>query len=321
MPIEKANKAFINYLDSYRKENLSGHLLAPVDYIFSLGGKRLRPAISIWINQLYDGNLNTVLPAALAIEMFHNFSLVHDDIMDEAPLRRGKATVHHKWNTNTAILSGDAMLVLVYEILSDLEENKLKPALKLFNFAALNVCEGQQLDMDFENQDSINLDDYITMIGLKTGDLLGASFAIGALLANASKEDIDHLYSFGKNTGIAFQLQDDILDLYGDQGKVGKQVGGDIIANKKTCLWIHAFEKANKDQKAKLKKMIFEADPEKKVSLAKELFDVLKVKEDADAIKSQYQKEAFEHLEKIDLDPTKKNMIKAFALNLLTREF
>ena len=246
MPIEKANKAFINYFDSYRKEKLSGSLLAPVDYIFSLGGKRLRPAISIWINQLYDGNLNDVLPAALAIEMFHNFSLVHDDIMDEAPLRRGKATVHSKWNTNTAILSGDAMLVLVYEILSDLEKSKLKPALKLFNFAAINVCEGQQLDMDFENLNNINLDDYIKMIGLKTGDLLGASFALGALLANASKADIDHLYSFGKNTGIAFQLQDDILDLYGDQVKVGKQVGGDIISNKKTCLWIQAFEKVNK---------------------------------------------------------------------------
>lgn len=321
MSIEEAIAAFSKFLLNYRKEKLTGELLAPVDYILELGGKRLRPALTLWVNQLYDGDMKEALQAALAIEMFHNFSLVHDDIMDEAPLRRGMATVHNKWNNNTASLSGDAMLVLVYEILSDLDKEKLKPTLKLFNYSALNVCEGQQLDMDFENLSTISIKQYINMIGLKTGDLLGASFAIGALLANASKEDVDHLYAFGKNTGIAFQLQDDILDLYGDQAKVGKQVGGDIIANKKTCLWIRAFEKANADQKRNLELMSTEIDNNKKVLLAKELFDNLNVKEDANTYKSDYQREAFEHLDKISLDSDKKETIKNFALALLAREF
>jgi geranylgeranyl diphosphate synthase type II len=321
MSIEEAIEAFSKFLLNYRKDKLTGELLAPVDYILDLGGKRLRPALTLWVNQLYGGDAKEALQAALAIEMFHNFSLVHDDIMDEAPLRRGMATVHNKWNNNTAILSGDAMLVLVYEILSDLDKEKLKPTLKLFNYSALNVCEGQQLDMDFESLETISIKQYINMIGLKTGDLLGASFAIGALLANASKEDVDHLYVFGKNTGIAFQLQDDILDLYGDQAKVGKQVGGDIIANKKTCLWIRAFEKANEDQKRSLEMMSTEIDNEKKVLLAKKLFDELNVKEDANTFKSDYQREAFEHLDKISLDSDKKEAIKNFALALLAREF
>lgn len=321
MQIQEATVTFESFLQSYRKENLNSPLLEPVNYILSLGGKRIRPAIVIWINHLYDGNTEDSLKAALAIEMFHNFSLVHDDIMDEAPLRRGKETVHSKWNDNTAILSGDAMLVLVYQILTELDKNQLKPTLELFNVSALNVCEGQQLDMDFEEQHSISLEDYTKMIGLKTGDLLGASFALGALLADASKSDIDNLYLFGKKTGIAFQLQDDILDLYGDQAKVGKQIGGDIIANKKTCLWIRAFEKANEKQKVELEAMAIEADPSKKVQSAIQLFNQLNVKEEANRLKTSFQEEAFSHLEAISLPPSKKEKIKNFALSLLGREY
>lgn len=321
MQIQEAIVAFEGYLQSYRKEKLNSPLLEPVDYILSLGGKRIRPAIVLWLNDLYGGDINEGLKAALAIEMFHNFSLVHDDIMDEAPLRRGKKTVHSKWNNNTAILSGDAMLVLVYQILTELDKGKLKEALELFNLSALNVCEGQQLDMDFESQNAISLDEYIGMIGLKTGDLLGASFALGALLADAKKEDIENVYQFGKLTGIAFQLQDDILDLYGDQAKVGKQIGGDIIANKKTCLWISAFEKANKNQLHELENMATEADPKSKVEKAKKLFDELGVKEEANAIKSRFQEDALEHLNSVHLSPSKKEDIKNFSILLLGREF
>lgn len=321
MRIEEAQVAFDTFLKAYKEEELGNRLLEPVKYILSLGGKRLRPAITIWLNQLYKGDIKEGLNAALAIEMFHNFSLVHDDIMDEAPLRRGKETVHKKWDTNTAILSGDAMLVLVYKILSELNDTIFKPSMKLFNDSALNVCEGQQLDMDFENVDVIEMEDYLTMIGLKTGDLLGASFALGGLSANASKSDVDHLYSFGKKTGIAFQLQDDILDLYGDQQKVGKQVGGDIIANKKTCLWIRAFEKANENQQLRLENMVKEKIPQEKVKLAARLFEELEVKKEAEEIKLNYQNEAFDHLDKISLEIDKKELIKNFALSLLSREY
>lgn len=321
MRIENAQQAFETFLQSYKEKELNDRLLEPVDYILSLGGKRLRPAITIWINQLYKGNLADGLTAGLAIEMFHNFSLVHDDIMDEAPLRRGEKTVHKKWNTNTAILSGDAMLVLVYKILSDLNASKLKLALELFNTSALNVCEGQQLDMDFEELEYIEMDDYLRMIGLKTGDLLGASFAMGALTGDAPKEDIEHFYSFGEKTGIAFQLQDDILDLYGDQEKVGKQRGGDIIANKKTCLWIRAFEKANLDQRSRFEEMVKEKDDETKVKLAYSLFEELEVKKEAEEIKAKFQEEAFSHLDQIDMEIDKKELIKSFALSLLSREY
>jgi geranylgeranyl diphosphate synthase type II len=241
--------------------------------------------------------------------------------MDEAPLRRGKETVHSKWNNNTAILSGDAMLVLVYKILSDLESSSLKASLRLFNEAALNVCEGQQLDMDFEVLESISMDDYIRMIGLKTGDLLGASFALGALLAKASESDVEHLYAFGKLTGVAFQLQDDILDLFGDQAKVGKQLGGDIIANKKTCLWIKAFEKADEGQLIALKNMSKETDPLNKVKSALLLFDQLGVEKEAYKLMEKFQEEAFEHLDRIALSENKKEAIKEFALGLLSRQY
>jgi geranylgeranyl diphosphate synthase type II len=321
MKLQEAILAFNNFLDTYKQEHLQNRLLKPVHYILSSDAKRLRPAIVVWLNQLYNGDLKNGLHGALAIEMFHNFSLVHDDIMDEAPLRRGKETVHSKWGNNTAILSGDAMLVLVYKILTQVDEKMLKASLELFNDAALNVCEGQQLDMDFEDLPTIKMEEYITMIGLKTGDLLGASFALGALLANANQNDSDNLYSFGKKTGIAFQLQDDILDLYGDQKKVGKQKGGDVIANKKTALWISALEKADKNQRIDFQKMANERKPKEKVKMALALFEDLDVRSDAEALKLNFQKEAFQHLDALSLNKEAKNQIKFFAENLLNREY
>lgn len=320
MEFNKAVVAFNNYLKSYQEKELTGKLLEPVKYMLSLGGKRLRPAILVWINQLYKGEINEALNAALAIELFHNFSLVHDDIMDEAPLRRGKTTVHQKWDTNTAILSGDAMLILVYQALENVCPEHLGKSIKLLNKSALNVCKGQQLDMDFESERLINIDQYINMIGQKTGDLLGASFALGALLANAPESDVEKLYEFGKKTGIAFQIQDDILDLYGDKAKVGKQIGGDIIANKKTFLWIRAFEKADSQMLDKLEKMEAEKNPEIKVRLATGLFNSLGVKADAEYKKQKLQNEAMGLLNNLDLNNPDREQIAGFVLKLLSRE-
>lgn len=320
MELNKAVIAFNKYLEDYRNEHLKGNLLEPARYILSLGGKRLRPALLVWVNQLYNGVLNEALIGAMAIEMFHNFSLVHDDIMDEAPLRRGQESVHHKWGINTAILSGDAMLILVYQILENIESEHFQKAVSMLNRSALHVCEGQQLDMDFEKSRNIEIDQYIEMIGQKTGDLLGASFSMGALLANASEKDIEILYEFGKKTGIAFQIQDDILDLYGDKSKVGKQVGGDIIANKKTYLWIRAFEKADSKMQADLVHMENETVPDVKIEMAQKLFHELGIKVDAENEKQKFQNEAIGLLEKLDLGKEQKEMIGQFALGLLSRE-
>ena len=320
MKFNKATEAFNNYLEDYREKNLKGNLLKPVKYILSLGGKRLRPALLVWINQLFNGDINEALNGALAIEMFHNFSLVHDDIMDEAPLRRGKESVHQKWGTNTAILSGDAMLILVYQILENIEPEHFQRAISLLNRSALNVCRGQQLDMDFESKRIIDIDQYIEMIGQKTGDLLGASFSMGALLANASEKDIENLYEFGKKTGIAFQIQDDILDLFGDKSKVGKQVGGDIISNKKTYLWIMAFEKADEKMQSRLINMESEINPTLKVEMAQKLFHELGVKTDAENEKKKFQNEALGLLDELDLAKEKREMIGQLTLGLLSRE-
>ena len=208
-------------------------LYEPIRYMLSLGGKRLRPALLLMSTELFGGDYLKALSPALAIEIFHNFSLLHDDIMDKAPIRRSKPTVHKKWSADVAILSGDAMLVKSYQLMMRVEEQHLRKVLTLFSTTALQVCEGQQLDMDFENQKNVTIEDYIHMISLKTSVLLGVSLKTGAIIANAASEDADHIYLFGKNIGIAFQLLDDILDVYADSDKFGKQTGGDILSNKK----------------------------------------------------------------------------------------
>ena len=225
-------------------------LYEPIRYIMSLGGKRLRPMLVLLAYRMYRDDFRKVVPQAIAVEAFHNFTLMHDDIMDQAPLRRGKPTVHKKWNVNTAILSGDVMLVKVYEMLSALDADLLKAALPLFNRTAWEVCEGQQLDMDFESRETVTEKEYLNMIRLKTAVLLGFSLQFGALLAGAPQEEQQLLYDFGTGIGTGFQLKDDLLDVYADKDKFGKQVGGDIISNKKTFLLIKALERAKgKDKK------------------------------------------------------------------------
>jgi len=242
-----------------KKQKFGTHptsLYEPIRYIMSLGGKRLRPLLTALSYSLYKNDVEKIIPYAVAVEAFHNFTLLHDDIMDRAPLRRGKATVHEKWNVNTAILSGDVMLVKVYEMFLSLEKKKLKEVLRIFNECAAEVCEGQQWDMEFENEKKVAETKYLEMIRLKTAVLLGFSLELGALLADASDRDRNALRDFGVNIGIGFQLKDDLLDVYADKHKFGKQVGGDIIANKKTFLLIKALEKARGEQKLEFKKWL-----------------------------------------------------------------
>lgn len=274
----KFESALVNYSESLPDNPLH----QPIRYILSLGGKRIRPALVLLSGKAFGAAEGQLIRAALAVEIFHNFSLVHDDIMDKAPLRRGKTTVHEKWDSNAAILSGDAMLIEAYKQLSLCGHEYLQEILDLFNTTSLEVCEGQQLDMDFENRTSVSVDEYIEMIRLKTAVLLGCSLQMGALLGNASKEDCKHIYNFGKLCGIAFQIQDDYLDAFGNPENFGKQVGGDILSNKKTYLIIKALELASAEGRAELESIYFKnaiPDSDQKVKRVLELFREMKIDE------------------------------------------
>lgn len=240
----------------FAESNNSQSLYQPISYLMSLGGKRLRPALALLACQAFGGNEEDALSAALGIEVFHNFTLMHDDIMDNAPLRRGKETVHEKWNVNTAILSGDAMLVQSYQLMAKSPPALLPLVLERFSATALEVCEGQQLDMEFEERMDVTIDEYLEMIRLKTSVLLAASLEIGALIGGASSEDASLVYKFGESLGIAFQLRDDYLDAFGEEDKVGKQIGGDILADKKTFLLINAWNEANESDKELLRRYV-----------------------------------------------------------------
>lgn len=272
-------------------------------------------------NELYGGEENEALPAAVAMEVFHNFTLMHDDIMDKAPLRRGKPTVHEKWDTNTAILSGDQMLVWAYSLLSEVEELHFAKAHKLFTETAKAVCEGQQWDMDFEGQQEVSKEQYIHMITQKTAVLLAASLQMGALLAGADYDEQKHLYQFGLNLGISFQLQDDLLDVFGNATEVGKMQGGDIVANKKTYLWIAAQELAKAENKNQLQHWATatDFDPQEKVAAVTKVYETLGIPALAEQRKTYYYTEALQHLGQLSLPQEKKNILQALAQNLMDR--
>jgi len=299
-------------------------LYAPVEYIVSLGGKRIRPVLVLAACELFDGKHSDALPAAVAIEMFHNFTLVHDDIMDKAPLRRGKTTVHEKWNDNTAILSGDVMLVKAYLELSKIDPLKLPVVLEVFSKTAIEVCEGQQLDMNYESREVISIAMYLEMIGLKTAALIAASLQLGALAGGARAEDAARMYDFGKNLGMAFQLQDDILDVYGDEKKFGKQKGGDIISNKKTFLLLKAMELSA--GKPELEKELSEwlrvagAEMEKKVGAVTAIYNRLGIRAMAENEMTRYYQEALKNLHDIPLTQNKKKDLIDFVDSLIVRE-
>jgi len=298
-------------------------LYEPINYILSLGGKRLRPALLLMACDVFGGDVNKAIKASLAIEVFHNFTLMHDDIMDKAPLRRGKITVHERWNQNVAILAGDAMMVEANKLMLQVDDSILRPVMDIFNDTATGVCEGQQFDMSFESRDDVRADEYVNMIRLKTAVLLGGALKIGALIGGASQEDAALLYTFGEQLGIAFQLQDDILDVYGDPDKFGKQVGGDILSNKKTYLLIKALEMADEDNLSELNKWLSNAqpNPQEKVAAVTAIYNNIKVREVAEQAMQAYANEAFTALDAINIPEENKQYLHSFADSLLVREF
>jgi geranylgeranyl diphosphate synthase, type II len=294
-------------------------LYTPAEYILQLGGKRIRPVCVLMGNELF-GEINPdSYHVAAAIELFHNFSLIHDDIMDKAPLRRGMETVHTRFGESTAILAGDVMLVQAYEYLNKMNPEYLQKVLSIFNRTAREVCEGQQLDMDFEKKSAVYLSEYIKMISLKTSVLLASSLQLGAVMAGAREGSQQNIYNFGKNLGIAFQIQDDYLDAFGDPEKFGKQIGGDIIANKKTFLMIHVLEKASASQLNELEQLI-KNNPTDKVEKVLHIFRDCKVDEWANSLKEYYLQMALKNLEDIAVLSTRKAALFELAGYLIQRE-
>ena len=296
-------------------------LYDPITYILSLGGKRLRPVLTLMTTEVFDVDYKKALNAATAIEVFHNFSLIHDDIMDDAPLRRGKETVHEKWNLNTGILSGDAMLILAYQYFEDYEPVIFQKLAKLFSKTALEVCEGQQYDVDFETRDDVTIPEYLKMIEYKTAVLVGAAMKMGAIVAETTEENANLIYEFGINLGIAFQLQDDYLDAFGDPETFGKQIGGDIIENKKTYLYLKAMEFSSAQNKEMLSHLfsIQPSDNSDKILSVKTIFNESgSSKATQDAILNYTQK-AFETLSKIEISEDKKAVLRAFGEQLMSR--
>ncbi|MEO8471312.1 MAG: polyprenyl synthetase family protein [Chryseolinea sp.] len=304
----------------YGKSPLS--LYEPISYLMGLEGKRLRPLFTLFGYGLFKSDVRSVVKYAVAVEAFHNFTLMHDDIMDKAPLRRGQPTVHEKWNVNTAILSGDVMLVKVYDMLLDIELKKLIKVLRAFNKCASEVCEGQQWDMEFEKLETVSEKVYLNMIRLKTAVLIGFSLEFGAILAGAPEKDCMALREFGTNIGVGFQLKDDLLDAYGDPKKFGKQLGGDIIANKKTFLLIKALERANGDEQDELNKWLSAKsfDKGEKVNAVRNVYDALGIATLAERKVGHYFKKGFASLEKVKGGSGKIEGLKTFTKALIERQ-
>ena len=301
--IQELGMLIENELQQISYPNNPNLLYAPISYIMRLDGKRMRPLLVLMAHQLFDENLKKAIPPAIAIEVFHNFTLLHDDIMDNATLRRGNPTVHKKWNNNVAILSGDVMMIQAYQLMLKVDPDILKDVLDVFSKAAIKVCEGQQWDMDFETQSDVSLSDYMRMIECKTAVLLAASLQIGGISAGVNTDQQNHLYEFGRNLGIAFQLKDDFLDAFGNPDTFGKKVGGDIMANKKTFLYLKALQLADADTKKRLQNFFSEKDSsDEKVELVKSIFESLNISSYTIDMMRTYYKKAMKHLDAINSD-------------------
>lgn len=316
---ELLSQKFALHFDQKHFPSEPASLYDPNEYFLRMGGKRIRPVLCLMGNELFDEIKPDAWEMATAIELFHNFTLIHDDIMDKAPLRRGMETIHSKYGLSTAILAGDVMLIAAYELMNNINLLVIRQVQNLFNTTAKEVCEGQQYDMDFEKKESVTFDEYIRMIELKTSVLLGASLKMGAILGGAGQRNQDLIYEFGRKLGLAFQVQDDYLDAFGDPGKFGKQVGGDILSNKKTFLLIHALETATVAQKAELKKLSQEQSPDK-VGKILEIYRDSKVDEWALQLKDKFLDEAFTHLEDIAVLSKRKEPLKQLAGYLVQRD-
>jgi len=318
--ISKLSAFLENEISTFDLPAQPANLYDPLRYFLTLGGKRMRPILTMLGAELFNTSGKNAVNAAIAIELFHNFSLIHDDIMDAAPLRRKKQTVHTKWNTNIAILSGDVLLVKAYQEICKQDAKVLPRLLEIFNRTAIEVCEGQQLDMDFETRNNVSIEEYIYMIRLKTSVLLGCALEMGAVVAEAKKEDQELIYTFGEHIGVAFQIQDDILDLYADPEKFGKQVGGDVLANKKTLLLLKAYELSNAAEIEKLNQLKSESNQTLKIESTRDLFDKLGVREAARAMMDEHYVIALNALEKISVSESNKKPLKDLANMLLHRE-
>ena len=311
-----------DYLQSQYETKEPRNLYEPIHYILGLGGKRMRPVLTLMSAELFDADYKLALPAALAVEVFHNFSLVHDDIMDDAPLRRGNETVHEKWNINTAILSGDAMLILAYQYFEKYNTEVFRALAKLFSKTALEVCEGQQWDVDFETREDVTIAQYLKMIEYKTAVLVAAAMKMGAIVAETSKENADLIYDFGLNLGLAFQLQDDYLDAFGNPETFGKQVGGDIIENKKTYLYLKAIEFSSDEDKKQLMHL-FSIQPEDssdKIESVKTIFNTSGASNATQKAIQDYTLKAFETLRNVSIDNERKDILRSFGENLMGRK-
>jgi geranylgeranyl diphosphate synthase, type II len=319
--IHQYQEFFINYLETQKINKEPKNLYDPITYILSLGGKRMRPVLTLLATEIFESDYKKALPAAMAVEVFHNFSLVHDDIMDDAPLRRGHQTVHEKWDINTGILSGDAMLILAYQYFEQYEPIVFKDLAKLFSKTALEVCEGQQWDVDFETCKDVTIPEYLKMIEYKTAVLVAAAMKMGAIIANTSTENANLIYDFGLHLGLAFQLQDDYLDAFGDPETFGKQVGGDIIENKKTYLYLKALEFSSDENTIQLQSL-FETklkDNSIKIENVKTIFNESGASKATQEAIEGYTMKAFETLEKMTISEEKKNILKNFGKNLMGR--
>lgn len=313
---------FINFLEAQQFTREPKNLYDPIDYIVKLGGKRIRPILTLIAADVFSDEYKNALPAALAVEVFHNFTLVHDDIMDDAPLRRGNETVHEKWNINTGILSGDAMLILAYQYFENYEPEVFQKLAQLFSKTALEVCDGQQLDVDFETRNDVTINEYINMITLKTSVLVAAALKMGAIVAKADEKQAQHLYNYGLNLGIAFQLQDDYLDTFGDPESFGKQVGGDIIENKKTFLYLKALEVTNSTDKERLLDLYStkQKNNTNKIKTVSNIFKSNNIPEETFKLIEYYTNKSFENLKHLNISQQHKEGLRVFGENLMSRK-
>lgn len=320
--IKQYQQFLLDYLQSQYETKEPRNLYEPIHYILGLGGKKMRPVLTLMSAEVFDADYKKALPAALAVEVFHNFSLVHDDIMDDAPLRRGHETVHEKWNINTGILSGDAMLILAYQYFEQYEPLIFRDLAKLFSKTALEVCEGQQWDVDFEDRIDVTIAEYLKMIQYKTAVLVAAAMKMGAIIAETSVENANLIYDFGLNLGLAFQLQDDFLDAFGNPETFGKQVGGDIIENKKTYLYLKAVAFSKPEEAEELKRLfaIQPEDSSDKIERVKALFNTSGASKATQNAIQDYTFKAFQMLDQMNISDDKKAMLKAFGENLMGRK-
>ena len=316
--LKKVNEA----LDNLVYDRQPASLYDPIKYVLSIGGKRVRPVLTLLSYNLYKDNPLSIMPQAIGLETYHNFTLLHDDLMDHADMRRGHETVHKKWDANRAILSGDTMLLQAFERVEDCDPRKLPAVFQVFIQTTLEIGEGQQLDVEFEKRNDVTEDEYIEMIRLKTSVLLACACKVGAIMADAPADDIDNIYKFGEKLGLAFQLQDDLLDVYGDPAVFGKNIGGDITSNKKTYMLINAFNRANDDQRAALTKWVSATDFDRneKVAAVTKLYNEIGIRQLCEQKIEQYYQESLVYLDKVHVSEERKAIIKAYAAEMMKRQ-